>query len=81
MHAQILGNQINNTILLKHKLKEQIKELKIINCTYTVKPNEKEKKIFSFFQRLQEEGKKKKKLSPYEKLRNETIDFFDSLFR
>lgn len=31
--------------------------------------------------RLQEEGKKKKKLSPYEKLRNETIDFFDSLFR
>lgn len=48
---------------------------------YTVKPNEKEKKIFSFFQRLQEEGKKKKKLSPYEKLRNETIDFFDSLFR
>lgn len=41
----------------------------------------KKKKIFSFFQRLQEEGKKKKKLSPYEKLRNETIDFFDSLFR
>lgn len=62
-------------------MREQIKELKILNCTYTVKPNEKEKKIFSFFQRLQEEGKKKKKLSPYEKLRNETIDFFDSLFR
>lgn len=62
-------------------MKEQIKELKIINCTYTVKPNEKEKKNILFFQRLQEEGKKKKKLSPYEKLRNETIDFFDSLFR
>lgn len=65
-------------------MKEQIKELKIINCkpgTYTVKPNEKEKKNILFFQRLQEEGKKKKKLSPYEKLRNETTDFFDSLFR
>lgn len=81
MHAQILGNQINNTILLKHKLERTDKRVENNKRTYTVKPNEKEKKIFSFFQRLQEEGKKKKKLSPYEKLRNETIDFFDSLFR
>lgn len=81
MHAQILGNQINNTILLKHKLERTDKRVENNKLYINCQTKWERKKIFSFFQRLQEEGKKKKKLSPYEKLRNETIDFFDSLFR
>lgn len=81
MHAQILGNQIYNTILLKHKLERTDKRVENNKLYIYCQTKWERKKIFSFFQRLQEEGKKKKKLSPYEKLRNETIDFFDSLFR
>lgn len=81
MHAQILGNQINNTILLKHKLERTDKRVKNTKPYIYCQTKWERKKNILFFQRLQEEGKKKKKLSPYEKLRNETIDFFDSLFR
>lgn len=84
MHAQILGNQINNTILLKHKLErtdKRVENNKLYPVHILSNQMRKKKKYSLFFQRLQEEGKKKKKLSPYEKLRNETVDFFDSLFR
>lgn len=52
MHAQILGNQINNTILLKHKLERTDKRVEN-NKLYTVhilsNQMRKKKKIFSSF--------------------------------
>lgn len=52
MHAQILGNQINNTILLKHKLErtdKRVENNKLYPVHILSNQMRKKKKIFSFF--------------------------------
>lgn len=52
MHSQILGNQINNTILLKHKLErtdKRVENNKLYPVHILSNQMRKKKKIFSFF--------------------------------
>lgn len=52
MHAQILGNQIYNTILLKHKLErtdKRVENNKLYPVHILSNQMRKKKKIFSFF--------------------------------
>lgn len=64
MHAQILGNQINNTILLKHKLERTDKRVEN-NKLYPVhilSNQMRKKKKYSLFSEITRRGKEEEEI-------------------
>lgn len=64
MHAQILGNQINNTILLKHKLERTDKRVEN-NKLYTVhilSNQMRKKKKYSLFSEITRRRKEEEEI-------------------
>lgn len=64
MHAQILGNQINNTILLKHKLErtdKRVENNKLYPVHILSNQMRKKKNIF-FFSEITRRGKEEEEI-------------------
>lgn len=65
MHAQILGNQINNTILLKHKLErtdKRVENNKLYPVHILSNQTRKKKKIILFFSEITRRRKEEEEI-------------------
>lgn len=62
MHAQILGNQINNTILLKHKLERTDKRVENNKLYIYCQTKWERKKNILFFSEITRRGKEEEEI-------------------